>query len=123
MTYAERGLAGAFSSGLGCLLYFRFLLGCIEELPSLPSNTFSGQQQRHKLADWGAQAAVQAGISLDNFGQVVFGYNIKADHGSVGNRVVISLLPALSSLPSWGWPCPWTETIIVSARRDLRQPI
>lgn len=38
MTYAEWGLAGAFSSGLGCLRYFRFLLSRSEELPCLLSD-------------------------------------------------------------------------------------
>lgn len=38
MTYADGGLSGAFSSGLGCLLYFRFPLGWVDAPPSLPSD-------------------------------------------------------------------------------------
>lgn len=51
--------------------------------------TFTGQQQRHQLANWGREAAWRAGISLAGFTQVVFGYNINADHGSVGSNSVV----------------------------------
>lgn len=38
MTYADGGLSGALSSALGCLLYLRFPLGCVDDAPpSLPS--------------------------------------------------------------------------------------
>lgn len=50
---------------------------------------FTGQQQRVQLAMWGREAAVRAGIILENFAQVVFGYNINADHGSVGGNSVV----------------------------------
>ncbi len=52
-------------------------------------NGFAGQQQRRELANWGRQAAVAAGVSLAGFSQVVFGYNINADHGSVGGNSVV----------------------------------
>jgi hypothetical protein len=48
-----------------------------------------GGQQRRQLAVWGREAAVRAGIRLENFTQVVFGYNINADHGSVGGNSVV----------------------------------
>ncbi|MGK5556742.1 hypothetical protein ACSNOI_34550 [Actinomadura kijaniata] len=50
---------------------------------------YSGQQQRGKLAEWGREAAARAGITLGSFTQVVFGYNINADHGSVGGGSVV----------------------------------
>lgn len=37
ITCAERGCGGEFWSGLRCFVYFRFPLGCIEELPFVPS--------------------------------------------------------------------------------------
>jgi Repeat of unknown function (DUF346) len=52
-------------------------------------DALSGQQQRRQLADWGRVAAVQAGIRLESFTQVVFGYNINADHGSLGGNTVV----------------------------------
>lgn len=52
-------------------------------------NALTGQAQRVQLANWGRQAAVGAGIALGNFKQVVFGYNINADHGSVGGNAVV----------------------------------
>jgi Repeat of unknown function (DUF346) len=50
---------------------------------------FAGQHQRQQLAMWAREAAVHAGIRLENFTQVVFGYNINADHGSVGGHSVV----------------------------------
>jgi hypothetical protein len=52
-------------------------------------NAFAGQQQRIELANRGRQAAAAAGVSLAGFTQVVFGYNINADHGSVGGNSVV----------------------------------
>jgi hypothetical protein len=51
--------------------------------------TFSGQAQRQQLAVWGQQAAAGSGISLAGFTQVVYGYNINADHGSTGGNIVV----------------------------------
>jgi hypothetical protein len=50
---------------------------------------FAGGQQRAQLATWGRQAASSAGIRIEDFTQVVFGYNINADHGSVGGNGVV----------------------------------
>lgn len=51
--------------------------------------SFTGGQQRRQLADWGREAARRANISLAGFTQIVFGYNINADHGSVGGNSVV----------------------------------
>ena len=52
-------------------------------------DALSGQEQRRHLAAWGREAAVRAGIRLADFRQVVFGYNINADHGSVGGNSIV----------------------------------
>jgi hypothetical protein len=52
-------------------------------------NAFAGGAQRQQLATWGRQAAQAAGINLGGFKQVVIGYNINADHGSVGGNTAV----------------------------------
>jgi Lamin Tail Domain len=52
-------------------------------------NALTGGAQRRQLATWGTQAAQAAGINLGGFKQIVIGYNINADHGSVGGSTVV----------------------------------
>jgi hypothetical protein len=52
-------------------------------------NRLTGQGQRVQLANWGRAAAASAGIDLSRFRQVVIGYNINADHGSVGGNTAL----------------------------------
>jgi hypothetical protein len=52
-------------------------------------NAFVGGAQRQQLATWGRQAAAAAGINLGTFNQVVLGYNVNADHGSVGGNTAV----------------------------------
>jgi hypothetical protein len=58
-------------------------------------DTFVGGAQRGALANWGRQAATAAGIALGNFDEVVFCFNINADHGAVGGTVSVSVTPHL----------------------------
>lgn len=52
-------------------------------------NNFTGGAQRQQLATWGKQATQAAGINLSSFKQVVLGYNVNADHGSVGGNTAV----------------------------------
>jgi hypothetical protein len=52
-------------------------------------SAIAGQAQRRQLATWGREAAQRAGVPLGSFHQVVFGYNINADHGSVGGNSIV----------------------------------
>jgi hypothetical protein len=52
-------------------------------------DAFVASQQRNQLAEWGRAAAVRARINLAGFTEIVFGYNINADHGSVGDHTVV----------------------------------
>jgi hypothetical protein len=52
-------------------------------------DAFVGAAQRQQLATWGRQAAAAAGINLGAFNQIVLGYNVNADHGSVGGNTTV----------------------------------
>ena len=51
--------------------------------------SFTGTEQRNQLARWGRDAAAKAGVPLESFRQLIFGYNIDADHGSVGGNTAV----------------------------------
>ncbi len=54
-------------------------------------SAFAGRAQRVQLGAWALDAVRNANISLTGFTQVIFGYNINADHGSLGgNSAVIA---------------------------------
>ena len=77
-------------------------------------NAISGGAQRQQLATWGREAAARANIPLGKYHSIVIGYNVNADHGSVGgNTTVLSYAerwnrsnrPSCSTrwVTRWGW--------------------
>ncbi len=52
-------------------------------------DAMGGQPQRQQLATWARDAALAAGIRLGDYRQVIYAYNVNADHGGVGGNAAL----------------------------------